>query len=424
MIPGVTWAAGFVLGAIVSPPDAAAATAITRGLRLPRRVVQIIEGESLVNDAAALTVYRFAVAAVVTGAFSMGEAALSFVWITAGGIGVGLLCGFGYVKLFPRIKDPEAEILSTFLQAYAAYVAAEALHASGVLAVVTAGLILGWHGPKLFSANVRIRGTAVWQSAIFFVNSLTFLLIGLQLPRVIRALERYTAQDLLLWSGMVSALVILARVAWMYPAAYIPRWLFRSVRESEARPSPQGVTVVAWTGLRGVVSLAAALSLPETFPHRDVFLLLTFAVILSTLVVQGLTLRPLIRWLKLPEDFSSEEEQLEARVHAVEQALRRLGELEETQAAPPGVLNRVRGFFEDRLADLKAQLEVECGEAQDTAAPERFQTVAEQRVWWELARVERSAILELRRTGRLGDEAMREIEREIDLLEARIVPQR
>ena len=426
-IPGMNWATGFVLGAIVSPPDAAAATAITRGVRLPRRIVQVLEGESLVNDAAGLTVYRFAVAAVVTGAFSLGEATVTFVWIAAGGVAIGIALGFLFLRVFPHLKQPEIEVVSTFLLCYLSYFTAEAAHASGVLATVAAGLVLGWHAPELFSATTRIRANAVWQTVIFIVSVMVFLLIGLQLPAIFDALRGYPPVRLAVWGAACALGVILLRLLWIFPSAYLPRLLSAKIREREPAPSWQALVVVGWTGLRGVVSLAAALALPlETerglpFPYRSLVLFLTLCVILATLVAQGLTLRPLICALGLPEDHTSEEEELNARIHATERVLGRLGKLDEQQAAPPAVLERVRGYYEDRLAALRAQLESEAG-TESAERPDAFQGVAEQRVWWELARVEREAVVELRRNRQIGDEAMRQIERDIDLLEARIVP--
>jgi Na+/H+ antiporter len=422
LIPGMSWAAGFTLGAIISPPDAAAATAITRGMRLPRRITQILEGESLVNDAAALTIYRFSVAAIMTGAFSISEAAISFVWIAVGGVAIGLALGWVYVKLYPYLKDAETEILSTFILGYVAYFLAEQVHASGVLATVTAGVILGQHAPQIFSAATRIRGTAVWQVAIFLINVTIFFLIGLQLPRVLRRLAGYPPENLLFWCVAISLGVIVLRMAWVFPSAYLPRLLSSSVRAREPYPAWQQVTVVGWTGLRGVVSLAAALALPlETerglpFPYRDLINLLTVAAILATLIVQGLTLRPLVRWLGVPQDRSMEEEELEGRIHAADKVIERIIQMEEEGRVPPAVLERVRGFFEDRLTELRARA------AAETEQPDEFQSLTEQRVWWELARVERLALLDLRRRHKISDEAMREIEHDIDLLEARIVP--
>lgn len=421
LIPGMTWGLGFTLGAIVSPPDAAAATSITRGLRLPRRIVQILEGESLVNDAAGLVIYRFAVAAVVTGVFSWQSASLTLLWVTFGGAGIGILTAKLYVKLYPLLKDPEVEIISTFFLTYSSYFIAEAVHASGVLSTVAAGLILGWHAPSLFSAQTRIRATAVWQSVIFVINALVFFLIGLQLPHIWNEIRDESASRLALWSALVVAAVMLVRLAWMFPGAYLPRLLSRRIRETEPQPPWQWVVVTGWTGLRGVVSLAAALALPFDFPKRDLILLLSFAVILATLLFQGLTLRSVICWLGVNDDGTSEVELLKARLHVVERVVDRVAAFEREQSVPATVLERVRGYHEDRLAVLRAQLANEVGaEAQEN--PGEFNTLAEQRLWWELARVERQAVLDLRRQKLIGDEALHQIQNELDLLEARLVP--
>jgi CPA1 family monovalent cation:H+ antiporter len=389
--------------------------------------VQILEGESLVNDAAGLTLYRFAVAAVVSGAFSFSEAAVSFLWIAIGGAVIGCALGFAYVRLYPRIRHPEVELISTFLLGYLAYAAAESVHASGVLATVASGLILGWHAPEMFSAMTRIRGVAVWQTALFLVNAFVFIAIGLQMPGILRSLSGYPTGALIFWSVVISLGVIVTRLAWVFPSAYLPRWLFASVREREPDPTIRAVTVVGWTGLRGVVSLAAAFALPmETnsglpFPYRDLLLLLTLAVIAATLLLQGLTLRPLICFLRVPEDRSSEEEELHARIHATEQVLEHFAQVALRNAAPATILDRVRGFYEDRLAELRARLAEETG-SNPPERPGEFASLAEQRLWWEAARVERQAILGLRRSRSLGDEALHQIESDLDLLEARLVP--
>jgi CPA1 family monovalent cation:H+ antiporter len=426
LIPGMSWSVGFVLGAIVSPPDAAAATSIIRGLRLPRRIVQIIEGESLVNDASALTLYRFAVAAVVTGTFSWGDALLSFAWLAVGGTAIGLAIGFAFTKIYRWIKDPEVEIIATFLVAYSSYWVAEVVHASGVLAVVAAGLWLGRCGPELFGATTRIRAHAVWQTAIFLVNVGIFLLIGLQLPSLLASLRGYPLDDVIVWCVAISFGVIAIRLLWMFPGAYLPRALSKRIRELEPRPSWQSVTIIGWTGLRGVVSLAAAMALPEEtatglpFPYRTLILLMTFAVILATLIVQGMTLRPVIRWLGIPQDHTSEEEELFARVHTTERVLDRLAELERIEAAPRPVVERIRGYFEDRAAELRARLEIETGGAAIENQPEEFRSLAEQRLWYEVVRTERQALLDLRRQNKIGDEVLHAMERDTDLLEARI----
>ena len=426
LIPGMSWIAGLTLGAIISPPDAAAATSVMRGLRLPRRIVQILEGESLVNDASALVLYRFSVAAIVTGAFSATDAALTLAWVALGGTAIGIIIGWLYVKLFPYIREPEVEILSTLAVSYSSYFLAEKVHASGVLATVAAGMVLGWFAPGLFSSTMRIRAVAVWQSIIFVINALIFILIGLQLPTVMQELQGYPPGMLAWWSAIVSLTVIVVRLLWVFPAAYIPRLLSKCPMEEHA-PLNKGLLVVGWTGLRGVVSLAAALSLPiETagglpFPYRSLILFLTFIVILVTLLLQGFSLRPLIRWLGLEADRSSEEETLIARIHAIERVIDRIGEFQEQGQMPPAALERVRGYYEDRLSGLREALSLETGN-DDPENPSEFVSLAEQRLWWELARVERQAVLSLRREQKIGDEAMREIEREIDLLEARLVP--
>ena len=425
LIPGMNWVAGLTLGAIVSPPDAAAATSVMRGLRLPRKIVQILEGESLVNDASALVLYRFSVAAIVTGAFSWTEASLTFAWVTVGGVAIGLAVGWLFVKIYPWIRDPEVEILSTVAACYASYSLAEAVHASGVLSTVSQGMVMGWFSPTLFSSSMRMRAVAVWQTLIFVMNALVFILIGLQLPTVMAELQGYPPGMLALWATAVTLTVVVARLIWVWPGAYLSR-MMRCPAEEQA-PTTKGMVVIGWTGLRGVVSLAAALSLPlETahglpFPYRSLILFLTFVVILATLLLQGFTLRPLIRWLGIEADRSSEEETLRARIHTMEQVSEAISRFEQGGQTPAAVIERVRVFFTDRLTGLRQQLSLETG-LDDPENPEAFVSLAEQRLWWELAQVQRQAVIGLRREQRIGDEAMREIEREIDLLEARLVP--
>jgi CPA1 family monovalent cation:H+ antiporter len=426
-VPGIPWMAGLALGAIVSPPDAAAATAITRGLKLPKRIVQILEGESLVNDAAGLTLYRFAVAAVVTGNIEPAGAVMSFFWTVAGGVAIGFLLAWAYVKIYRFWSDPESEILSSFLLSYFAYFAAEQAHASGVLAVVMAGLHLGWHSPTLFSATSRIRSFAVWRMAIFLINAFIFLLIGLQLPTVVAGLEGYPMADLAWWCGVIFVGIAAVRILWVYIGAYLPRMWSERIRSTEPEPGVKNVLVVGWTGLRGVVSLAAALALPlETesglpFPYRNFILFASFAIILGTLVVQGLTLRPLILWLKLPEDKSSEEEILQAKIRVTERVMEKVVEMEEQGKCTGPVFDRIKGFYEDRLADLRERLEQESG-VEAVEQPGAFRTLQEQKIWWLLARVEREALVAMRAAQEIGDETLHEIEREIDLLESRITP--
>lgn len=306
---GLPWQFGLVLGAIVSPPDAVAAVAITKPLKVQRRVVAILEGESLVNDASALVLYRLAMAAVVSGTFSITQASLQFVYVSIGGIVFGIIVGWLATKLHPflekrNLTDSKLSITITLLTPFAAYLPAEACHLSGVLSVVTAGLWVGNQCEKVFSKELYQEAKAVWEWIDFLLNSLIFILIGFQLRNVLDGLRTdYSLSQLFYYAAGISLAVILTRLIWVFPAAYLPRWFSKRIRRNEPSINWQGVFIVGWTGLRGVVSLAAALAIPNkledktAFPHRDLILFLTFWVIFVTLVGQGLTLPWIIKWL-------------------------------------------------------------------------------------------------------------------------------
>lgn len=315
------WAVGFVLGAIVSPPDAVAAQAITSRIKVPRTVATILEGESLVNDASALVALRVAVGVVGAAGFSMRGACSDFLLVGLGGIAVGLAGAWLVVQLhrwltWSKLADSKLTIAITLLTPFAVYLPAEHLHLSGVLAVVSAGLWVGSRCEKVFEHELYIEARAVWEMVEFALNGVIFLLIGLQLPGILRALSGdYSLLDILLATAGISAVVIVARIVWVFPGAYIPRWMDRKIYgRGEPYPPWQNVMVVAWTGMRGVVSLAAAMALPmklpdgKPFPHRDVIQLVTFGVIFATLVGQGLSLPLLIRWLKVDELAEAEAE--------------------------------------------------------------------------------------------------------------------
>lgn len=299
---GLPWEVGFVLGAIVAPPDAVAAVSVTRRVKVSPIVVTLLEGESLVNDASSLVAYRLAVAAVTTGVFHLGDATLEFAKVSVGGIALGLLAGVLIVQLhfwLDRfgLTDAKLTITLTLLTPFAIYIPAERLHVSGVLAVVTAGLWVGHRADRVFPTELMLEARAVWEWVEFLLNSLIFTLIGFQLPAIIDRLS-YHPTELGGWAVAVTAAMVVARFVWVFPGAYLPRWLDRQFFGcGDPYPSWQNVTVLAWTGMRGVVSLAAALALPHGFPHRDLILFLTFCAIFGTLVGQGLTLPSLIRWL-------------------------------------------------------------------------------------------------------------------------------
>ncbi|MGH8623520.1 MAG: Na+/H+ antiporter, partial [Burkholderiales bacterium] len=319
VVPEIPWAAAFVLGAIVSPPDAVAATAILTRLNVPRRVVTILEGESLVNDASGLVLYKFAVAAVMTGAFSLREASFEFVGVAIGGAIIGVVLGRFFIFIHRYLGDVFIEVLMTLAVPYVSYILAESLYLSGVLAVVAAGLVRGRYAPEIVSAEMRIIARSVWNLLVFLLNSLVFILIGLQLSGILGRLTGYSAGELLLYGTLISAVAIAARFAWVYPATYLPRMVSARLRERDPAPSEAEVFIMSWCGMRGIVSLAAALALPLTleggapFPGRDLIIFLTFVVIAVTLVLQGFSLALLIRVLHVGTDWSEHEEEQRAR---------------------------------------------------------------------------------------------------------------
>ena len=416
------WAAGFVLGAIVSPPDAIAATAIADRLRVPRRIVTVLEGESLVNDATALVAYRFAIAAVVTGSFSLSHAGIKFLIVCFGGILLGLFVGRLAEWFHKRVQDAPIEITVSLLTPFAAYLPAERLGISGVLAVVTSGLYLGWRLPEITDFQTRLDARPVWDTVEFVLNGLVFILIGLQLPTVLHAAttDHLPKTQLISYALIISLAVIVVRVIWVFPATYLPRLLFKNLRARDPYPSWKHVTIVAWTGMRGVVSLAAALALPLTtadgssFPGRDLILFLSFVIILATLVVQGLSLPPLIRWLGVEDDDSLEHEEREARLAANKAALDRLREVAEKDSAKADALKRLRIEYEDRIRQLEAT------ETDRTNKRLRLFSAEYERLSREGLKQERETILQLRNREVINDEVLRRIQNDIDLAEARL----
>src|SRR6266481_7055995 len=419
-IEGLPLAAGFVLGAIVSPPDAIAATAIAERLRIPRRIVTILEGESLVNDATALIALRFAVAALATGTFSPGRATGQFFFVGIGGIAVGLAVGWISARVSKPIDDPPVEFTLSLLTPFAAYLVAEQLHVSGVLAVVIAGLYYGWHLPELTSSRTRLQVGPVWEMFEFLLNGFIFLLIGLQLPTVLHRLEGRSIIQLAGYATAISLAVILIRILWVFPAAYLPRLLSKSLRKRDPYPAWQHVTIIGWTGMRGVVSLAAALALPLTFendkpfPGRDLISFLTFVVILVTLVVQGLTVPLLIRLLGIEVDRSAEKEELEARLKANQAALTRLNEIANSRQLNPDTVNRLRVEYEDRIAQIEVSEPAE-NQTQRGLFSSDYDWLAH-----EALSTERRMIIQLRNEQVINDEVLRRIQRDIDLAEARL----
>ena len=418
-------AVGFVLGAIISPPDAIAATAIAERLKIPRRIITILEGESLVNDATALVAYSFAIAAVKTGSFSLAHASVQFFIVGIGGILVGLGVGWLAQQFHKRVDDAPIEITVSLLTPFAAYLLAERLKVSGVLAVVTAGLYLGRRMPELLTFKTRLQGGPVWEMVEFLLNGFVFILIGLQLPTVLHALSGHEIpiQRLVWYALLISLAVILVRILWVFPAAYLPRLLFKSIRKRDPYPKWQHVTIIGWTGMRGVVSLAAALAIPLTmdempdgppFEDRDLILFLTFIVILVTLVVQGLSLPLLIRWLGVKDDGSMEKEERQARLKANQTALARLNEIGKCDPVKADALQRLRVEYEDHIR------QVEGAERKNAGTKLRLFSSEYEHLSYEALLVERQTILQLRNDNVISDEVLRRIQRDIDLAEARL----
>jgi Na+/H+ antiporter len=420
VIPGIDWPTAFVLGAIVSPTDPTAATAIAQRVGLPRRLVGLIEGESLVNDGTALVAYRFAVAAVVTGSFSLLEASGRFVLNVVGGIIVGLAVGLVIREARRRLDNPPLEITISIMSGYFAYLPAEALDVSGVLAAVTVGIYMGWHTPQLTTAQMRLQGQAVWEIVFFLLNALLFTLIGLQLPGILDGLSGYSTAELIGYALVVNLAVVAARFAWVFASLYLPHLLRARIRGLDPAPSWQAKVVLAWSGMRGAVSLAAALALPLTtdagagFPDRELIVFLTFSVILGTLVVQGLTLPVLIRALDLEDDHLEEQEDTKARIHAAEAALARLDELVDEDWVREDTADRLRRLYGFRRSRFQERIDAEG----DGSIEQRSSDY--QRLLRELLDAERQAVLDLRRERRISDDVMRTVVRDLDLEEARL----
>jgi CPA1 family monovalent cation:H+ antiporter len=415
VVDGLSWPAAFVLGAIVAPTDPTAATTIFRRLGVPERIVTTLEGESLVNDGVALVAYRLAVVAVISGGFSLWQAGLEFVLVTAGGVVVGLVLGWLVAQLRRRMDDPPVEISISLVTPFAAYLLAEELGVSGVLATVTVGVYLGWQSTGLFLPGTRLQAYAFWEVLSFLVNSTLFVLVGLQFPAILAGLDANLGQALLA-AALVSLVVIAVRMAWQFMVNLPLRELGRRERvDINARER----VMIGWSGMRGGISLAAALSLPLTvtggapFPLRDLIIFVTFGVILSTLVVQGLTLPPLVRRLGLASPSEEDHEEAEARVKAARAALARIEEVAAEEDLSEEVVDRLRGVYEDRAHHAAAPLRGEGDGSQDNVEDYR-------RLRTELLSTERAVMVELRDHGELDGEALRRIERDLDLEESRL----
>ncbi len=420
---GWDWAAGFVLGAIISPPDEVAPMAIARRLGLPRRTMVVLEGEGLANDATALILYKFAVAAVVTGAFSFGSAFLVFLAIIAGEIAFGLMVGYLSLRLRKWASEPRVEILLSLLTPFAAYWPPAYLGGSGVLAACVCGLYVGWNGPLLIPAATRLQGIFFWDLFIYVLEGALFLLTGLEARPLLERIVQVSGIELAVAAAVTIVAVIVARFIWIFPAIYVPRWLVPSWRRDDPYPIWQRPFILSFTGVRGIVSLAAALALPlmtaggAPFPHRDLILLLTFWVILVTLVGQGLMLPAVIGWLGLPtiaaaEQIEERSAELAARRSAIAAVVRRLDELAQERGLPETLVGDIRARHIQRLN----RAELADGKAEQRSLLDLYDEIER-----ALIDAERRHIFGQLERGELIDEARRHIERELDLREAELL---
>jgi CPA1 family monovalent cation:H+ antiporter len=422
LIADLSWPAAFLIGAIVSPPDAVAATSVTKGLGIQPRMITILEGESLLNDASGLVAYKYALTAISAGNFVLWKAGLNFLMIAAAGIAIGLSVGYLLYIIHKKfVCDSVIEVTLTFLAPFASYLLAEQFHFSGVLAVVTTGLYLSYQSGEIFTHQSRIMAYSVWEVVIFILNGLIFVLIGLQLRSVMQGISNYPAGELVLYGLMISAVVIIVRFVWVVPAALLPRWLSKRIRQTESF-DPRNMVVFGWAGMRGVVSMAAALALPLTmadgtaFRHRNLIIYLAFCVILSTLVVLGLTLPWIIRKLKI-EPYSPVAEEYEVRTQVASNLIVHIEE-------------NLSLLQEELLHNIKSKYEVKYNRLQRTDLPANYfgkgQTLAGNifneftQLQIDLIAIERENLQKMHRNGEASEEVLRKIERELDLEETRL----
>lgn len=423
IIPGFSLAMGFLLGGIISPPDAVAATSVLQGLQVPKRVVTLLEGESLLNDASSLIVFRFALAAITTGQFFFWKATGNFFLVAVLGIVVGLgiaVIVYAVHRFLPT--TPSIDTALTIISPYLMYIAAEHFHSSGVLAVVSGGLFLSYRSHEIFTYNSRIQTYAVWETLVFMLNGIVFILIGLQLPDIIAGLGQYSISESIFYTVIIGLLTIAVRIIWVFPGAYLPRILSKRIREREQRPTWQAVTLVAWSGMRGVVSLASALAIPLTlsddqaFPHRNLMLFITFGVILMTLVVQGLSLPWMIRFLKINvEEEEEKEQELTVRLRLAAAARDHIQNNYSEELTHIDAYIRVKERY-DRMIEIAnkklVQAEIEPGAA--SFLPKYRQMLV------EVVTAKRQELQKLHEEKLYSDELLRTKERELDLEEARL----
>lgn len=414
---GISWPVAFLLGAIVSPPDASAATAIIRKLGVPRQMLTVIEGESLVNDATALVAYQFSLAAIVTGSFSLPEAAAKFALVTAGGIVVGLSVAIAGIFIVQRLDSSTAETTLFLIVAFAAYLCAEHLGFSGVVSTVTCGLYCGRRLPGLTGAQTHLEGLSFWKTVLFIINGLVFTIIGLEMPAVITELRGYSSLELAFYGSVVVIVVIGVRFIWNFMMTYFPRVLIPSIAQEEARPPWEVVTAASWVGMRGIVSLAAALSIPRLlpsgaeFPFRPLLIFLTYVVILSTLLIPAVTLPWLMRRLGIKDGGEAHRDETVARLALSRAALRELDLIKESSGFPDKLVENTALLYERKFRALQKNLEA-------GAASTIFDTDHDTRgLKQRILQAKRSELERLRQQAVIHDAVFFHLDRELDIEE-------
>lgn len=420
LIPGFTLALGFLLGGIISPPDAVAATSVLKNLKIPKRLCTVLEGESLVNDASSLIVFRFAIAAIISGQFSLVAATGQFFMVALLGIAVGLAIAHVVYLIHRYIPtSASADTAITLISPYLAYLVAEHFHFSGVLAVVSAGLFLSFRASDIFSYETRLQAMSVWNTIVFILNGMVFVLIGLQLPRIIEDLDGFTLSQAMGYGACISLLIIVIRLLWVYPGAYIPRALFRRIRETEPNPGWRVVFILGWSGMRGVVSLASALAIPLTlldgseFPFRNLILFITFFVILITLVVQGLTLPWIIRLLKIQAEEHGAEEEKQVRMLMAYKAIEMIESNYAQKDATRDALHHIKTKYERRIDQIHQRMLTLDATRHSSDVFHEYT-----RIQLQMVQFEREQLNQLRRGKKFDEDVIRKLEYEVDLEEA------
>ena len=415
-------AVGFVLGAIISPPDAIAASAIAQRLGLPRRVVTVLEGESLVNDATSLVIFKVALGAIGATSSFIGHVWIpgEFIYVSVGGVAVGLVVGrlIGWVRKRVIDDGPQIALTISILTPYLSYLLADQLcHVSGVLAVIATGLYLGWQAPEALTSTIRLQAQAFWEMIIYLLNGIVFVLIGLQLPHILDNMAEHWWPWPLFQALVINLVCIVVRLAWVFAGAYLPYYVSRRIREREEKPDWRQITIVGWCGMRGIVSLAAALTLVgyPNFPRPHLVQFIAFSVILVTLVGQGLTLPPLIRFLGVGDDGIPAREELEARRHMSATVFTKIELLRQDEKYPASAIDYIEGMYRQRALVLQDELADQLG-----WSPTRHHALSVRRLQRLMVATQRRALLNLRRSGQIGDDVMHKIERELDLDETRL----